>query len=168
VGTGIYATVKSGPYAGLRGEVRGAERTATGIIYRLRVQRPGDLAPRTIGFAEHVLRLPGHMTEAGRKRIAAREARKAAQAQAPEAPRVTVAPQGNALAYAFTGTLNGEAVSEKVMRHTFATYTHAAVSTLRDGSEVLTFHKTPDAAAQGSKSDRRNVAGVRVITIAAA
>jgi hypothetical protein len=72
---------------------------------------------------------------------------------------------GGRAAYLLTGTLNGETYDGEVARTSKAPYTHASVTTLTDGHQVLGFHKTEAAAARGNASLRGYAAGVQVVTI---
>ena len=71
-------------------------------------------------------------------------------------------------AYLLTGTVNGEAFgSYPVIAASKVAYTHASLTTLTDGTEVLAFHKSRPAAARGNPQiARRYHASVAVIDIA--
>jgi len=79
---------------------------------------------------------------------------------------VTARPaSGGRTAYLLTGTLNGETYAGEIARTSKAPYTHASITTLTDGRQVLGFHKTAAAAAGGNSSLRAYAAGVAVIEI---
>jgi hypothetical protein len=69
--------------------------------------------------------------------------------------------------YRLTGTVNGEAYDgQVVIAASTVAYTHAALTTLTDGQQVLSFHKSAAAAARGNPQiARRYHAGVTVIDI---
>jgi hypothetical protein len=71
-------------------------------------------------------------------------------------------------AYLLTGTVNAEVFeAHPVIAASKVAYTHASLTTLTDGTEVLSFHKSAAAAAKGNPQiARRYHASVAVIDIA--
>ena len=71
-------------------------------------------------------------------------------------------------AYLLTGTVNDEVFAgQVVIAASKVAYTHASVTTLTDGQQVLAFHKSAAAAAKGNPQiARRYHASVAVTEIA--
>jgi hypothetical protein len=69
--------------------------------------------------------------------------------------------------YEITGTINGERFDQTpAIQSSRVAYSHASLTTLTDGQQVLSFHKSADAAAKGNPQIAKQYhSGARVIPI---